>query len=71
MFIYREVQAKIRRIMNHLAFRIMTILLVILDLILVIVDLAHSSHDSVLEMISLFIMTYFMVEIVLRIFAFG
>ncbi|ELT95902.1 hypothetical protein CAPTEDRAFT_62994, partial [Capitella teleta] len=66
-----QVQAKIRRIMNHLAFRIITIILVLVDLILVIIDLAHSSHDSVLEIISLFIMTYFMIEIVLRVFAFG
>lgn len=67
---YEAVQLMVKRIVEHLIFRIMTVLLILTDFILVIVDLAifDCDADSGLEITSHIIITYFMLEVGLRIF---
>ncbi|XP_068720125.1 phosphatidylinositol 3,4,5-trisphosphate 3-phosphatase TPTE2-like [Montipora capricornis] len=62
----------IRRIVEHFCFRVFSLLLVLADVIIVIIDLATESHsEKTLEIISIIIVTYFLLEVLLRIFALG
>lgn len=64
------VQLMVKRVVEHLIFRIMTVLLILTDFILVVVDLAifDCDADSGLEITSHVIISYFMLEVALRIF---
>ncbi|GFN82234.1 phosphatidylinositol-3,4,5-trisphosphate 3-phosphatase tpte2 [Plakobranchus ocellatus] len=64
-------QAKVQRIIENFYFRVFTVLVILLDFILVIVDLAIytcASNDKPLEIISHIIICYFVIEIGARIF---
>ncbi|CAH1778217.1 unnamed protein product [Owenia fusiformis] len=65
-------QLFIRKIVDHLGFRAFTVLLIIADTIIIIVDLATKSDGrTALEILSLTLSTYFVVETAARIFAVG
>ena len=69
---FRLYRRQLRRVLEHLAFRAVTVMLVVVDLILVITDLAlYDDMNQPLEITSLIILTYFLVEGGLRIFAQG
>lgn len=55
---------------EHLGFRVATVFLILLDIILVIVELSIDSCDNGngLEVVSHIIITYFVVEVCARIF---
>lgn len=59
------------KVMEHIAFHLFTILLILLDIAIVVTDLAAGSsahyHDE-LEICSRVIITYFTLEVMLRIF---
>lgn len=59
------------KVMEHIAFHLFTILLILFDIAIVVTDLAAGSsahyHDE-LEICSRVIITYFMLEVMLRIF---
>ncbi|RUS79114.1 hypothetical protein EGW08_013124 [Elysia chlorotica] len=64
-------QAKVQRIIENFYFRIFTVLVILLDFVLVIVDLALytcASNDQPLEIISHIIICYFVIEIAARVF---
>ncbi|WAQ99181.1 TPTE2-like protein [Mya arenaria] len=65
-------QFQLRSIVEHIAFRIATVVLIILDLTLVIIDLADvdltGNINSGLETVSHIIISYFVLEILMRIF---
>ncbi|KAH3842858.1 phosphatidylinositol 3,4,5-trisphosphate 3-phosphatase TPTE2-like [Dreissena polymorpha] len=69
------VQSVVQSVLEHIAFRISTVLLIILDLTLVIIDLADISltanFNSGLEIVSHIIISIFMLEILMRIFYMG
>ena len=69
--IFSLLRHELRHLVDHLAFRIFTVLLVILDLIVVIADLAKNDTNRALEILSLIIMTYFVLECLLRLVAHG
>ena len=52
-------------------FRIVTVILVIIDVTCVIVDLATPEEQPGLETVSLIIVSYFMLEIGARLFVYG
>ena len=57
------------RVLEHLAFRLFTVVMILIDVAVVIADLI--TQQRWLEVISLIIVTYFMVELLARIFAKG
>lgn len=62
----------LRRIVEHFCFRVFSLLLVLADIAIVIIDLATAGHvEQSLEIISIVIVTYFLIEVLLRIFALG
>ncbi|KAL9973932.1 hypothetical protein ACROYT_G020453 [Oculina patagonica] len=62
----------LRRIVEHFCFRVFSLLLVLADVVIVIVDLATAGNmERSLEIISIIIVTYFLIELLLRIFALG
>ncbi|KAL4230685.1 Phosphatidylinositol 3 [Mactra antiquata] len=65
-----HIQWLVQSVIEHIAFRITTVLLILLDLTLVSVDLAKvaCNANDALEIISHFIISYFVLEILLRIF---
>ncbi|KAK4325707.1 hypothetical protein Pmani_003650 [Petrolisthes manimaculis] len=65
-------QWRTRRFVEHFVVRLLTALLIIVDMILLIVDLFNNpTSDDPLEYCSLAFSTYFMVEVTLRIFGLG
>ncbi|XP_076446857.1 phosphatidylinositol 3,4,5-trisphosphate 3-phosphatase TPTE2-like [Babylonia areolata] len=65
---------KVRTFVEHLGFRMFTVLLIAIDFILVIIDMSISncvSANNVLETISHCIITFFLLEVLLRIFGRG
>lgn len=60
----------VRTVIEHMVFRIITVLLILLDLILVIIDLAKVACNTTdaPEIISHIIISYFVLEVLLRIF---
>ncbi|XP_048746156.2 phosphatidylinositol 3,4,5-trisphosphate 3-phosphatase TPTE2-like isoform X2 [Ostrea edulis] len=59
------------RVMDHIAFHVFTILLILVDISIVVTDLVAGSaahHHAELELCSRIIITYFTVEIMFRIF---
>ncbi|XP_035827382.1 phosphatidylinositol 3,4,5-trisphosphate 3-phosphatase TPTE2 [Aplysia californica] len=68
---FERVQRAVQRVIENLYFRAFTVILILLDFILVIVDLSLYScatNDQPLEIISHIIICYFVVEVVARIF---
>lgn len=67
---FRSVQWMVQSVIEHMIFRIITVILILLDLTLVIIDLAHlaCNANSALEIVSHLIISYFVLEIFLRIF---
>ena len=68
---FRELRVKLERILDNLIFRIITIILVIIDVTCVIIDLATPDDKAGLETVSLLIVSYFMLEIGARLFVYG
>ncbi|KAK3593566.1 hypothetical protein CHS0354_018654 [Potamilus streckersoni] len=68
-----SVRMRIREIMEHIAFRIMTMLLITVDFTVVVIDLAINACGSTnaLEIISHIIICYFMLEVATRLFYLG
>ncbi|XP_046557011.1 LOW QUALITY PROTEIN: phosphatidylinositol 3,4,5-trisphosphate 3-phosphatase TPTE2-like [Haliotis rubra] len=66
-----SLQFQVKKVVEHIAFRAVTVLLIILDFSLVIVDLTRdtcASVDSGLEIVSHIIITLFVIEVAARIF---
>ena len=63
---FRSFKIDVNRVMNHIAFRVFTILLILVDVIVVIVDLCHAGNTVALEVATLVLVIYFMVEVNLR-----
>ncbi|XP_071087021.1 phosphatidylinositol 3,4,5-trisphosphate 3-phosphatase TPTE2-like isoform X1 [Haliotis cracherodii] len=66
-----SLQFQVKKVVEHIAFRAVTVLLIILDFSLVIVDLTRdtcASVDSGMEIVSHIIITLFVVEVSARIF---
>ncbi|KAM7435048.1 hypothetical protein ABFA07_014980 [Porites harrisoni] len=62
----------VRKIVEHFFFRVFSLLLVLVDIIIVIVDLATAGEsEKSLEIISVIIVTYFLMELLLRMYALG
>lgn len=65
-------QWRTRRFVEHFIVRLLTALLILVDMVLLIVDLFNSPmSDDPLEYCSLAFSTYFMIEVILRIFGLG
>lgn len=65
-------QWRTRRFVEHFVVRLLTAMLIIVDMILLIVDLFNSPKpEDPLEYCSLAFSTYFMIEVILRIFGLG
>lgn len=68
---FRKARYMVGKVMEHIAFHLFTILLILFDIAIVVTDLAAGSsahyHDE-LEICSRVIITYFMLEVMLRIF---
>ncbi|KAG0711659.1 Phosphatidylinositol 3,4,5-trisphosphate 3-phosphatase TPTE2 [Chionoecetes opilio] len=65
-------QWRTRRFVEHFVVRLLTALLILVDMVLLIVDLFNSpTSDDPLEYCSLAFSTYFMIEVILRIFGLG
>ncbi|KAM7433962.1 hypothetical protein ABFA07_015848 [Porites harrisoni] len=62
----------VRKIVEHFFFRVFSLLLVLVDIVIVIVDLATAGEsEKSLEIISVIIVTYFLMELLLRMYALG
>ncbi|XP_069164321.1 phosphatidylinositol 3,4,5-trisphosphate 3-phosphatase TPTE2 isoform X2 [Procambarus clarkii] len=65
-------QWRTRRFVEHFVVRLLTALLILIDMILLFVDLFnHSINNDPIEYCSLAFSTYFMIEVTLRIFGLG
>ena len=62
---------RVRNVIEHIAFRIFTLLMIVVDVIVVILDIADVGDAEALEITAVIICTYFMVEIIVRVFAKG
>ena len=62
---------RIRNVIEHIAFRIFTLLMIIVDVIVVILDIADAGNTEALDVVAVIICTYFLLEICVRIFAKG
>ncbi len=67
----REIYQKIQARMDHIAFRAFTLVMIIVDLIVIIVDLANGGDRHALEIISLIIVLYFFIEVHVRLIVKG
>lgn len=63
----RAVRLRLELIMDHLAFRIFTLLLILADLAVIIVDLCSDTDRHALEITAVAIGFYFLLEVILRI----
>ena len=70
MLLYRSIQLLIQSILESIVFRVLTVLLIILDFTLVVIDLTNYECDSNsgLEIVSHIIISYFLLEVGARIF---
>jgi PTEN phosphatase family protein len=70
--ICRKAQYRVKSVIEHVFFRVFTVLLILVDVILVVVDISvtdlseQTSHD--ITLVSRVIIAYFLVEIGFRIF---
>ena len=69
LFIDRVVRTWILRLLDQLWFRLLTLLLILLDVVLVILDLCDVGNRGVSELFSLIILSFFMIEVTARIFS--
>ena len=67
----RAVKLRVRNVIEHIAFRIFTLLMIIVDVIVVILDIANAGNTEALDLIAVIICTYFLLEILVRVFAKG
>lgn len=68
----RKLREKLRKIVEHFGVRVFSLLLVLADIIIVIVDLAtEAQSEKILEILSVIIVSYFLLEVLLRMFALG
>ncbi|KAA0188336.1 hypothetical protein HAZT_HAZT009576 [Hyalella azteca] len=67
------IQWRTRRFVEHFIFRLLTAVLIIVDMVILIIDLTKGNINPTdpLELTALALSTYFMAEIVLRIFGLG
>ena len=70
-FYYRAIQFQAKSVLEHIAFRVFTLLLIVVDVIVVILDLANAGNKETIEILAVVICTYFLLEIFVRIFAKG
>ncbi|KAL8583379.1 hypothetical protein ACOMHN_035361 [Nucella lapillus] len=69
-----SLQLKVKKVVEHLLFRIFTVVLIMLDFILVVIDLSISncvSSNNGLEIMSHGIITFFLLEVAFRVFCKG
>lgn len=68
-------QYKLRRVVEHLIFRLFGFILIVIDIIVLIVDLLHSNktqdEETAYELTAVCFICYFVLEILLRLFAKG
>ena len=72
--VYRSLRLSIQRVVEHILFRLLTVLLIIVDLALVVVDLSISncvSANNALEIVSHCIISFFLLEVAFRLFCKG
>jgi hypothetical protein len=73
--LFSILRQNIRGVIEHLVFRIFTVVLILTDISLVIIEVAVFSHDKetshAIGQVSMAIITYFVVEIGVRIFVKG
>lgn len=71
-YIFRKAQFLVKSVIEHVLFRVFTVLLILVDVTLVVVDVSvtdlsnQTSHD--INLVSRIIITYFLIEIGFRIF---
>ena len=68
---FRAVKLRVRNVIERIAFRIFTLLLIIVDVIVVILDIANAGNTEALDLIAVIICIYFVLEILVRVFAKG
>ena len=75
LFIFRKIQLKIRRFIDHLSVRLFGIFLILLDIVLMIVDLSLGpkppSTQIVYDSLAMTLSCIFMADLLLRIFSYG
>ena len=57
--------------MNHIGFRIFTLILILVDVIVVIIDLTDAGNREAVEVVTLIIVIYFVCEVNLRLLVKG
>ncbi|XP_065058372.1 phosphatidylinositol 3,4,5-trisphosphate 3-phosphatase TPTE2-like [Rhopilema esculentum] len=62
---------KLHLVMDHIATRLFSVLLVLIDVVCVLVVLATNNESLGLQIVSLVIVSYFVVELLLRFFSWG
>ena len=70
-YIFSTLQLCLQRVIVHFAFRCFTILIITADVIIVVIDVINYGDEQALEILSLIIITYFLFEVFIRIFAKG
>jgi hypothetical protein len=68
---FRGLQYMVKRVLEHIVFRLITVVLILLDFIFVIVELADSDckkNIGTLEILSHVLISYFMLEVFFRVF---
>jgi len=75
IFVFRSARWHVKAVVEHLYFRLFTVLLIIVDITLVIIDITIAFNDKktsdAITIVSRVIVSYFLLEISLRIFAKG
>ena len=71
VFFYRSLKIDIEVFMNHIGFRIFTLILILVDVIVVIIDLTDAGNREAVEVVTLIIVIYFVCEVNLRLLVKG
>ena len=71
LFCNRKFRLELEKVLEHIVFRLVTVILVLMDVTFVIIDLISEEDILELEIMSLIIVSYFMVEIGARMFVYG
>ena len=61
----------VHQFVDHIAMRLLTLLIVLVDIALVITSMIDESNQSVYTIFSVVVVSYFLAEVLLRIFAWG
>ena len=68
---FRSCQLRVRNVVGHLAFRIFTLILILVDVAVILLDIGDVDNAEALDVTAVVICTYFLLEICLRLFAKG